>query len=89
MERVETILAEGYIALFSEEEVESLRMEAELPKEMEAPVEKGDKLGRAVLFLGDEKIKEMDLLAKEAAPTFTLTERLQRLAANWLSWRKF
>lgn len=88
-ERVETILAEGYTALFSEEEVESLRMEAELPKEMEAPVEKGDKLGRAVLFLGDEKIKEMDLLAKEAAPTFTLTERLQRLAANWLSWRKF
>ena len=88
-ERVETVLAEGYAALFSEEERESLRMEAVLPKEVEAPVEKGEKLGKAILFLGDEKIKEIDLLAKASAPTFTLAERLQRLAENWLFWRKF
>ena len=88
-ERVETVLAEGYMALFSEEERESLRMEAVLPKEVEAPVEKGEKLGKAFLFLGDEKITEIDLLAKESAPTFTLAERLQRLAENWLFWRKF
>lgn len=88
-ERVEMVLAEGYGALFSEEERESLRMEAVLPKEVEAPVEKGEKLGKALLFLGDEKITEIDLLAKASAPTFTLAERLQRLAENWLFWRKF
>lgn len=89
VERVEVVLAEGYTALFSEEEMESLRMEADLPKEMEAPVEKGDKMGKALLFLEEEKIAEINLLAKESAPIFTLMERLQRLAENWLSWRKF
>ena len=89
VERVETVFEEGYTALFSEEEMESLRMEADLPQEMEAPVEKGEKLGRAILFLEEEKIAEIDLLAKETAQVFTLTERLQRLAENWIAWRKF
>lgn len=89
VERVETILAEGYTALFSKEETESLRMEAVLTKEAEAPVEKGDKMGKAILFLEEDKIVEIDLLAKEAAPKFTLAERLQRLAEHWITWRKF
>lgn len=89
VENVETVLAEGYTALFSEEELENLRLEANLPKEVETPVKKGEKLGTAILFLGNEKITEIDLLAKKDAPTFALAERLQRLAENWISWRKF
>jgi len=89
MERVETVLSEGYTALFSEEEAESLWLEADLPEVIEAPVTAGEKLGEATLFLGNEKITEIDLLAKTSAPSFTLAERLQRLAENWLSWRKF
>ena len=89
MEQVETVLEEGYTALFSEEEIENLRLEADLPKEVEAPVEKGEKLGEATLFLGEEKLAEIDLLAGEAARPFTLMERLNRLAENWLTWRKF
>lgn len=88
-ERVETVLAEGYTALFSEEERENLWMEANLPKEVEAPVEEGGKLGTAILFLGDEKLAEIDLLARDSAQPFTLAERLQRLAENWIGWRKF
>lgn len=89
MEQVETVLAEGYTALFSEKEIENLRLEADLPKEMEAPVEKGEKLGKAILWLEDEKLAEFDLLAEEAARPFTLQERLHRLAENWLTWRNF
>ena len=88
-ERVETVLAEGYTALFSEEEKESLRIEAKLPQEIKAPVEKGQKLGKAVLFLGKEKLMEIDLLSKDAAQPFTLAEWMYRLAENWLCWRKF
>lgn len=88
-ELVETVLAEGYTALFSEEEIEELRLEADLPKEVEAPVEKGEKLGKATLWLEDEKLAEIDLLALETAYSYTLRERLWRLAENWLTWRKF
>lgn len=88
-ELVETVLAEGYTALFSEEEIEELRLEADLPKEVEAPVEKGEKLGEATLWLEDEKLAEIDLLALETAYSYTLRERLWRLAENWLTWRKF
>ena len=66
-----------------------MRLEAELPKEIEAPVEMGESLGKAILWLGDEKITEIDLIARDSALSYTLAERLQRLAENWLSWRKF
>lgn len=89
MEKVETVLAEGYTALFSAEEIENLRLEADLPKEVQAPVEKGERLGKATLWLGEEKLAEIDLLAEEAARPFILMERLHRLAENWLTWRKF
>jgi len=89
IQRLETILAEGYMALFSAEEAESLRMEENLPEKVEAPVEKGEKLGTATLYLENETITEIDLLAKDDAPMFTLAERLQRLAENWIGWRKF
>ena len=88
-ERVETVLAAGYTALFSQEEIEDLRLEAELPQAVEAPVEKGQKLGKATLWLQQEKLAEIDLLAGAAAQPFTLQERLHRLAENWLTWRKF
>ena len=32
---------------------------------------------------------EIDLIARGSAPTYTLSERLQKLAENWLTWRKF
>jgi D-alanyl-D-alanine carboxypeptidase (penicillin-binding protein 5/6) len=88
-ETVETVVSEGYTALFSEEEAESLRMEADLPREVKAPVKKGEKLGTATLFLGDEKLAEMDLLAKEDIAAYTFSQRLERMAENWLTWRKF
>ena len=88
-ESVETVLAEGYTALFSEGEMENLRIEAKLPQEIKAPVEKGQGLGKAVLFLGKEKLAEIDLLAKDTAQPFTLIEWMHRLAENWLCWRKF
>lgn len=88
-ENVATVLAEGYKALFSEEELENLRIEVDLPEQIEAPVEKGEKLGTAILFLGNENITETDLLTETAAPSYTLAERLQRLAEKWLTWRKF
>lgn len=88
-ETVETVLSEGYIALFSEEEKEKLRVETNLPEKTAAPVQKGEKMGTAALFLGTEKLFETNLLAKEDARAFTFSEWLYRVAEQWISWRKF
>lgn len=88
-EEVPTVLAAGYTALFSAAEAESLRLEADLPQAVQPPVRAGDVLGRASLWLGEEKLAEIDLLAGADARAFFLRERLGRLAAGWLAWRKF
>ena len=64
-------------------------MEAELPEAMEPPVRAGETLGNARLLLGEETIAEIPLLAAADAPCFTLGQRLKRIAAGWLTWRKF
>ena len=69
--------------------MEKMRIEAKLPQEIKAPVEKGQELGKAVLFLGMEKLAEIDLLAEDTTQPFTLIEWMYRLAENWLCWRKF
>ena len=89
VEKVEVVFADGYTALFSEEERGSLRLETDLPAKVDAPVRKGEKMGTASLFLGKEKLFETSLLAKEDIRTFTFSERLYRMAELWLSWRMF
>ena len=85
--QMETVLAEGYTALFSEEEIANLHLTAELPEEIAAPVHRGEKLGQAVLCLGEKRLAAVDLLAAEDAAPYTLAERLFRLAEGWLRWR--
>ena len=87
--QMETILAEGYTALFSDAEIEKLHLTADLPKELAAPVHRGERLGQAVLWLGEERLAAVDLLAAEDAEPFTLAQRLLRLAEGWLSWRNW
>ena len=89
VEKVEVVFADGYTALFSEEERGSLRLETDLPAKVDAPVRKGEKMGTASLFLGEVKLFETNLLAKEDIRTFTFSERLYRMAELWLSWRMF
>lgn len=40
-----------------------------------------------MLWLGEERLAAVDLLAAEDAEPFTLAQRLLRLAEGWLSWR--
>ena len=89
IEEMETILGTSYEALFSEEEKERLCLKAVLPQEIEAPVFRGEEIGMAELWLDQEKLTEIPLLAKADALAFTLTERLWWLAEGWLTWRKF
>ena len=85
--QMETILAAGYTALFSDAEIEKLHLTADLPKELAAPVHRGERLEQAVLWLGEERLAAVELLAAEDAEPFTLRERLLRLAEGWLSRR--
>ena len=76
----------GDVAKFCAE-IEKLHLTADLPKELAAPVHRGERLGQAVLWLGEERLAAVDLLAAEDAEPFTLAQRLLRLAEGWLSWR--
>ncbi len=89
VESVELVLGDSYTALFSEEEKERLCMKVSVPQKAEAPVSAGMQIGMAELWLDEEKLAEIPLLAKEDAPVFTLGQRLERLSVRWLSWRKF
>ena len=87
--QIQTVLAEGYTALFSEEEKEKLHLQADLPQAIAAPVRKGERLGKAVLYLGEKPLAEVDLLSADAAAPFTLAERLHRLTKKWLTWQRW
>ena len=89
VEMVEAVTEEGYTALFSEAEQERLCLKPILPKRIEAPVSAGETIGRAELWLDEEKLTELPLLAKGDALRFTLAQRLDWLTEQWLSWRKF
>lgn len=89
VEAVELIFEDSYTALFSEAEKERLCMKVRIPKAKEAPVVSGEEIGTAELWLDESRLAEIPLLAKTDAPAFTLTQRLQRLSEQWLSWRKF
>lgn len=88
-ESVETIFATDYQALFSEEEREALTLSAEIPKQVEAPVQAGQRLGKAILFLKEEPLAEIDLLAGKSVERYTLMERLGHLREKWVTWRSF
>ena len=88
-ESVETIFATDYQALFSEEERAALTLSVEIPKQVEAPVQAGQRLGKAILFLKEEALAEIDLLARQEAERYTLMERLGNLREKWIAWRRF
>lgn len=83
VENVPAVLSEGFEGLFSQEELDNIKIYATQIKQMEAPVVKGQKLGTAEVMLGSNCIAKIDIVAEQGAERYTLTEMLQYLGKKW------
>ena len=59
------------------------QLEIELQEGLGAPIAKGDKVGRAVLYRGGVEIAATDLLAAEDAPRLSWWDALRETARDW------
>ena len=80
---VTAVLAEDFEGLFSKEEVDRINLHITQVKTLEAPVEKGQKLGTAEVMLGELPLAKIDVVAAESANRYTFTEMLNYLAKKW------
>ncbi|HOB87194.1 MAG TPA: D-alanyl-D-alanine carboxypeptidase family protein [Bacillota bacterium] len=72
---------DGYLPL-QEGEKERVRCRFQIQESYDAPLKKGEKLGEVQLFLDDEQLGTVDLLAGEDVPRISFLEQLRRL---WVS----
>lgn len=56
-----------------------LAKKIELPDSVEAPIKKGDIIGKAVYTLNDNTVGSVNLLASESIPLITLKDTCQQL----------
>lgn len=68
----------------SDEEKSKIRVELELPGMIEAPVEKGEKLGEARVYIGDEFCGSVNLLADRSIERHDFPNCLKKVLNNWL-----
>ena len=80
---IPAVLADGFEGVFSNEELDRMKLYATQIKTIEAPVAKGQKLGTAEVMLGSNCIAKIDIIAEQGAERYTLTEMLQYLATKW------
>lgn len=59
---------------------ETLNKTFELPESLDAPLKKGDIVGKAVYSLGETEIGEIEILAAESIPELTLKDTIEKLA---------
>jgi D-alanyl-D-alanine carboxypeptidase (penicillin-binding protein 5/6) len=58
---------------------DKIEQNIELPVDVEAPVEKGQIIGKVIFKLNDEKIGEYSLVSEEEIPRLTFTEAFLRI----------
>ena len=77
------VLAEGYEMLLSDAELEQIEMLPHLPEMIEAPVQKGEKIGTMDIVLQGKVLQNIDIVAGECAERYTFSEWLGQLWENW------
>ncbi len=80
------VLADGYEMLLSETELAQIETIPHLPNMMEAPIEKGEKIGTMDIVLQGEVLQNIDIVAGECAQRYTFSEWLYRLWQNWCNF---
>ncbi|HOA79601.1 MAG TPA: D-alanyl-D-alanine carboxypeptidase family protein [Defluviitaleaceae bacterium] len=72
------------IYAIKEEEKSKIRIELKVPNLVEAPIEKGEKLGEAKVFVGDELSGSVNLLADRSIERHDFPSCFKKVLNNWL-----
>ncbi len=71
--------------LMTEAEKESVTCKAELPISVEAPIYEGDVIGKGVVYIGDNKVGEIDIVACEDIERHSLGSCLNKILEGWIN----
>lgn len=81
---IDTYYKEGLMLPLSNEEEDNLQVIIELPDQIMAPVNEGDVLGVAKIYIGNKFEKEIELIASESAERHDFKTSLEKVINNWL-----
>ena len=77
---------EDCILLVSQEQMQKIQYQIQQNEEMDAPITKGQVLGKVTLWLDGEQVGETEILSAESAPKFTLMQRMKKLGKDWVEF---
>lgn len=69
----------------SKSEAENIKTKYLLPQEIEAPVDKGTKIGKALFYVGEELLGESDIIADNSIARHDFKTMLGKIINNWLN----
>lgn len=81
---IPALYSEGLIIAVNDEEAEKISVIENFPKALKAPVNLGDKLGVAQVFLGEDLYTEIEIIASEGAERHDLKTSLEKVLNEWL-----
>lgn len=84
-ENVGLYIDENLMLPLSAEELNSIRYETELVEAIEAPFEKDTVVGKLKVFMGDEKIKEINIKSDSGAQRHDFETSLKKIIKDWLN----
>jgi len=81
---MDVYFGEGLILPLSQDESNNLEIIIDLPDQVMAPVNEGDILGVAKIYIGNRLEKEIDLIASESADRHDFKTSIEKVLNNWL-----
>ena len=71
--------------MLNKKEKENLRIKVNTQEVLEAPIQKGDRIGGTEIYLEDEKMMEIPLYASRDIPKKTLGTEIEKILKDWLN----
>lgn len=70
--------------LLNENERNSIKFENSVPDMIEAPINAGDKIGVGKIYIGNEKVAEVDIIATESIEKHSLGNSFNKIIKDWI-----
>ncbi|MDR2899107.1 MAG: D-alanyl-D-alanine carboxypeptidase [Clostridiales bacterium] len=83
-ETVGVICETGFKLPVNENERKMLYIKSDYEKTVNAPVKKGDSLGKLTVYIGDDKLTDINLIADKSIERHDLETSLKKILTKWL-----
>lgn len=74
-----------FILPIKESELKSITIKNEIPEILEAPIYENQKIGKAKIFIGNDNVGEINILAGEQVSRKTLKSNIEKVIKNWIN----